>query len=663
MPFLSAHERETLAHVCDTFVPRLLAEENEDELLFAFAAHDVDVAGQVEATVEAIAGADGQQRLKRFLAFIDSRLVNGFMTGLWDQFKELSLDERTKILYAWSNSRFSAARQSFQAIKRLTLFLAYASQTADATNPAWQINGYAGCANRHTFPDKSHDLCPLQLDGATKLDADVLIIGSGAGGGVVAAELSAAGLDVLVVEKGQYFVDSALPCSELDGMHKLYEKRGNQTTADMSMLVLAGSTVGGGTTVNWMTSLEPPPYVLEEWAKEFGFRAATGSDLQKSIDTVQQRLNVNTDSSLANAQNSALEKGCEALGYHCSAIPRNVKGCESCDYCGYGCIYGAKRDVRKTYLYDASQHGARILPRAQVVRVTHSGGKATGAEMVVEDDYGAKHDVTVQSKAVVVAAGSIHTPAILLRSGLANQNIGANLHLHPTTAVFGTHDEPINPWKGAPQTRVCDEFADLDGRGYGFRLEVCPAHPGLSALALPWQSGRDHKQLMQSLNRMNNIIILTRDKHSGRVKLNADGQPVPEYELNPYDANHLMRGVLEALRVQNAAGAREVFSPHSKVLRHECNGSAEFERFLNQVHELPLRPNSFLLCSAHQLSSCRIAGGPVSGAVKPTGETYEMRNLFVTDGSALPNACGVNPMITIMGLAHFLAQHIKSGLT
>ena len=662
MSFLSTHERETLAYVCDTFVPRLLAEQDEDEALFAFSAHEVDVASKVEETVEAIAGEDGKQRLKRFLSLIDSRLINGFMTGLWDQFKELSLDERTKILSAWSNSRFAAARRAFQGIKRLALFLAYASHTVDAVNPAWLVNGYEGCANRESFPDKTHDITPLELKGANTLDADVLIIGSGAGGGVVAAELSAAGLDVLIVEKGKYFADSALPGNELDGMHELYEKRGNLTTADLSMLVLAGSTVGGGTTVNWMTSLDPPSYVLEEWKKEFGFKAATESGLQASIKAVRQRLNVNTDASQPNAQNGILEKGCEAIGYRCSTIPRNVNGCESCDFCGYGCVYGAKQDVRQTYLYDASKQGARILPRAQVVRIIHSSGRATGAEMIVENKYGLKREIQVKCKAVVAAAGSIHTPAILLRSGLTNSNIGANLHLHPTTAVFGTYAEQIVAWKGAPQTRVCDEFADLDGQGYGVRLEVCPAHPGLSALALPWQSGRDHKQLMQSLSRMNNIIVLTRDKHAGRVKLNADGQPKLEYELNPYDASHMKRGMIEALRIQHAAGAGEVFSPHAQVLRHKCDGPADFEQFLARVGEVPLRSNSFILCSAHQLSSCRISGGPVSGAVKPTGETYEVRNLFVTDGSVLPNSCGVNPMITIMGLAHFLAQHIKSSM-
>ncbi len=667
MTFLSNHDRETLRHICDTFVPKLVEGDGDDQRLADFCARDVGIAEQIEATVGRIGGAAGQRRLIKFLALIDSRLMNGFMAGLWDRFAELSLDERTQVLNAWSASRWNSARQAFQALKRLTLFTAYASSPAGG-NPAWPVFEYDGCANAAAArsdaarPATQRPIAPLEIAGRDSLDADVLVVGSGAGGGVVAAELSAAGLDVLVVEKGFYFGDHEFTPNEQHGMHQLYEREGSLATSDMSIVVLAGSTLGGGTTVNWMTSLEPPPDVLQQWSREFGFTAATSDAFQQSIRAVCSRLNVNTNESQLNGSNAALDRGCRELGYRCSVIPRNAKNCGPCDFCSYGCAPGGKQDTRRTFLQDAFDRGARILTGATVERVRTSGGRATGAELNVRTADGVRR-VTVQCQAVVVAAGSIHTPAILRRSGLTNPHIGANLHLHPTTAVFAAYPDKMHPWQGVPQSRVCDEFANLDGRGYGVRLETCPAHPGLSAMAMPWMSGRQHKRLVQSLHYMANIIILTRDKHTGRVTLDRAGQPVMHYRLSSYDASHMLRGVVEALRIQRAAGATTVYSPHANVLAHDRADAQSFDDYLNQVRHAPIRRNSFGLFSAHQLSTCRIAGSKSQGAVTPEGETYEVKNLYITDASALPCSCGVNPMITIMSTAHSLAQNIKARLT
>jgi choline dehydrogenase-like flavoprotein len=167
---------------------------------------------------------------------------------------------------------------------------------------------------------------------------------------------------------------------------------------------------------------------------------------------------------------------------------------------------------------------------------------------------------------------------------------------------------------------------------------------------------------MQRLHHMANIIVLTRDRGSGRVTVDRDGSPVLRYDLHPYDARHLMIGLQEALRVHKAAGAEEVSAPHNRRLAFRSGKDNNFEHFLKEVEERGFQPNAYALFSAHQMSSCRIGGNTALGAVDPTGETYEVRNLFVADGSVLPTASGVNPMVTIMGTAHFLAQHIKSKL-
>ncbi len=336
--------------------------------------------------------------------------------------------------------------------------------------------------------------------------------------------------------------------------------------------------------------------------------------------------------------------------------------------------------VRTTYLTDAWQAGARILPRAETTRLLHRQGKIQGAELRVRGERGQTRTLQVRCRAVVVAGGAIHSPALLMRSGIDGPHLGRHLHLHPTTAVFAHYEQPVLPWQGPPQTRLCDQFDDLDGQGYGVRLETCPAHPGMAALAIPWKSGAENKQLMRQLPYSGNIIVLTRDRHCGRVGTDRQGRPVVHYRLHAEDAAHVMRGTLEALRVQRAAGAVRLFSPHSPSLVHDVLSPAgaasptagqaaspapsrtdsEFEQYLERVQRHAIRPHQFGLYSAHQLSTCRLHGNRAQGVVDPQGRVWGYQGLYVADGSVLPSSSGVNPMLTIMAVAHYLAQHIKA---
>ena len=656
MAFLSERERRTLALVCETLIPALQAQDGEDERLFGVGASALNVAEQFEIAFERVTDDSQQQPLRLFFNLIENGLFNRLTAGQPEAFSKLTLDERTALLRSWADSRFNLARKTFQALKRMALFLFYTT----TPNPTWSVYAYSGPPGA---PENApRPIRPLEINAPTTLYTDVLVIGSGAGGGVVAGELTAAGHDVIVVEKGGYHAEGDFHGLERASSDALFEKHGALTTEDVSMIVLAGSTLGGGTTINWSASLRTPEQVLKEWETRHGFTGAAGADFQRSLDAVLKRMNVNTDECVPNAQNAALERGCKARGYDVTVIPRNVKGCEECGFCNYGCPYGAKQGTLKTYLQDAHERGARILVNARVARILHRHGVATGALATAAGANGARHEVTIQAKAVVVAAGALHTPALLLRSGLSNANIGANLHLHPVTVTYGIYQEPVCGWTGQPMTRYTRQFANLDGRGYGVRLETAPVHPGIAALSLPWESGRAHKRLMQRLHHMANIIVLTRDYYGGRVTVDRDGNPALHYRLHPYDARHMMTGLVEALRIHRAAGALEVSAPHNRQLAFQNGRAGDFEGFLEQVKAAGFRPNACSLFSAHQMSTCRIGGDTALGAVDPTGETYEIKNLFVADGSVLPTASGVNPMVTIMGTAHYLAQHIKSKL-
>lgn len=661
MALFTSREKNALAMICDTLIPALDAQNDEDPDLFRLKAADLNVADRMEETIELVADDETKWLLKLFLNSIENGLFNRATTGIGQTlpFTQLDLDTRTKLLRAWSDSRIPFARRAFQGIKRLAMAIFYSTtrDTPDGkTNPTWAVFNYQVPTNGSTPAPRP--IKPLAIIEPTTLYTDALVIGSGAGGGVVAGELSAAGLDVIAAEKGGYYVESDFHGRELDSYHMLYERSGVLTTADLGVTLLAGSTLGGGTTVNWMASLRTPDHVLREWETEYGFTGAASVDYQRSVEAVCKRINVSEDECANNVLNAGLEAGCKALGYDVATVPRNVKNCEDCGFCTFGCPFGAKQSTAKTYLQDAHDRGARILVRAEVKRVLYNNGVAQGAELIVLGEDGSPHAVTIHAKVVVVAAGAVNTPALLLRSGLGNANIGAHFHIHPTTMICSLFDEPVYGWRGSPMTRYSREFANLDGKGYGVWLETAPIHPGLGAQAFAWQSGRQHKRNMQRMDHFSNIIVLNRDAHGGRITIDRHGQPVLHYALSDHDGRHLMHGLIEAMKIHLAAGAKAIFAPHNHIPGYELG--ANFETFLDSVRSAGFATNAYSLFSAHQMSTCRIGGNSQLGALTPEGESYEVKNLFVADGSVLPTAAGVNPMISIMSAAHWIAQHIKT---
>jgi choline dehydrogenase-like flavoprotein len=639
----SGRQRRTLEALCRTLTPG----EKSAELAEALTSLLQEAAGQAEIV-----------RVRRALALFDSRLANLCLSGQFRRLADLDEPGRQRVLRAWSASRLPLLRAGFQAFKRLALFLCYAlPDPSSGCNPHWAEIGYPGPPPLSPLPaEEEPEPAPLEVTADRVLDADVVVVGSGAGGGVAAGELAAAGWRVVVLEKGGPFREAELGGAEMDSMRRLFEKRGLLTTSDGGVLVLAGSTVGGGTTVNWMTSLRTPDSVLREWEREYGITGATGPEWQASLDAVCARLNVGTAESIPNGQNARLIAGCEALGRRWRVLPRNARGCRDCGFCCFGCPHGAKQGTARTYLRDAQTHGAILVANCHVDRVIVRNGEAAGVEARVNG-----HRLTVRSRVVVAAGGSVQTPALLLRSGLHNRHIGRHLHLHPVAAVCGLYDEPIEGWRGAMQTAACDHFADLDG-GYGFVVEVPPIHPGLVALGLPWRDAVGHRRLMEQLSRLAVFIAITRDRDGGRVRLDSDGRPILDYAISARDAPHVIRAAQEAVRLHAAAGAHTICGPCNSLPEIASRRADDLEAHIHRFASLGVRKHDLTLFSAHQMSSCRMGKGPRQAPVKPDGETWEVRNLFVADASALPTATGVNPMISIMALAHRNAQIIKSRL-
>jgi choline dehydrogenase-like flavoprotein len=665
---LSAQERRVLGALCDTLFPPL----PDGSAFYRRSASDLGVDALLADAVEHSLQPGNARDFRRVLSVVDSPLYNLVLCGRPVRFSSLGPGSREKYMQAWRDSPVPLKRTAFQALKRLALFLAYSSTGPDGSNPNWEAIGYPGPSNDAPVPVVDElRLKPLAVDADMTIGADVVIAGSGAGGSVIADHLASSGYDVLVLEQGPYETAETFQQNEMRMMQKLFQQSGTAATRDLSFVLLAGRGAGGGTTVNWNTCLKPPARILSEWEAEYGVDGVTGPQFASYLDEAWTAIGVNESESQRNGNNAVLWDGCKALGYKegtdFHTISRNAIGCrQRCDFCSYGCIYSAKQSTALTYLPRAQKRGARFVFDARVEHVVIEGGAAKGVVATVGSG-GRAHRLEVRSRAVVAACGGIETPALLLRSGVKDRNVGAFLRLDPTVAVGGIFDRPIDPWKGPPQTVAVWKFIDLDGSYHGFWVEAAPAHPGLFALSIPWVDGRQHKDFMLSYYRRSSAsIVLLRERSSGRVTVDRDGFAMVSYDLERADRETLVRGMEETARILAAAGARGVWTTHnSKVFAGDGSAplrSGDLDSFGAALRKEGVEYNRMMLYSAHLMGSCRMSADPAKGPTSPTGELHSVKNLFVGDACVFPTTPAVNPMISIMAMSRRTAESIRRTL-
>ncbi|HEV8595430.1 MAG TPA: GMC family oxidoreductase N-terminal domain-containing protein, partial [Thermoplasmata archaeon] len=501
----TAKERESMRRLADALVPRT-------DGSLAASASDVGVAALAEEAIGHVP-PDQQEEFRTLLRAVENPALNLLLAGHPVRFSRLSPPEQEAYLKAWARSRIAAKRRGFHSIKRLVCFLYYAA-LHDGGNPAWPAIGYTPPmeGERREGPPSEIALRPLAVERETTLETDLAVVGSGAGGAVIAAKVAEAGHRVLVVEAGPLLTPETFPRRELTGTDRMLERHGLLTTKDNAFSILQGHVAGGGTTINWMTCLRPPAFVLQEWEREFGIPDVTGPEFAANIDEVWARLGVNTEESVLTPPSLVLRRGCEALGMRMGVdfhvTPKNARGCGNrCDLCNFGCPYDGKQSTLLTYLPDAQARGATFLFDTEVTALHLRDTRAAGFDAIHRQN-GREVPVHVKAKAVVVAAGAIQTPAILLRSGLRHPGIGRGLRFHPTTAVAGIFEEPIRMWAGVPQTLHVDRWLRSFG-DHGFWLETVPAHPGLAGNGFSWRGGRAHKESMLRYgNTMANIVLV-----------------------------------------------------------------------------------------------------------------------------------------------------------
>jgi choline dehydrogenase-like flavoprotein len=647
---LGETRRRALEALCDTFVPSA-DYDGDDQVMRAYMGRSATDMGVPAAIEGLMAQAMLPEEIEGFGMLLD---------GLGD-FAGMPIETRTQAIKQISAAS-PEAKLGLKVFKGLTFLFFYALPDEQGRNPNWEAIGYPGPISAPPSAAEAPKTIDVeQLSGAeATLTVDVCVVGSGAGGGVLAAELTRAGKSVVVLEQGAYRNEQDFKQLELAGSLELYLGGGLLGSEDGSIALLAGATLGGGTIVNYMNCIRTPEHIRKEWA-EHGIAGIDQLEYDQHIDAVWERLQVNSEATSQNRPHRKMIAGLEACGFPWKPITRNAdKACDDprvCGYCYAGCQKGCKQSTLKTYLQDASDAGAKFVVGARAERIVTADGRATGVEATVTNADGSTTKLTVEAPTVVVAAGSIESPALLLRSGIGGPATGKHLRLHPASIVQGVYEDEIEGWIGQTQSAVSYQFAELEGE-WGFLVESAATAPGLIAANWPFDDGARHKrEFSMGLKHAAPFITVARDHGEGEVAIDPHGRAVVRWSLSDdVDRRLFVRGNQELAKLHKAAGAEEIFTLHADRV-HWRKGD-DFDAFLQKIEDASYAPNDVTIFTAHQLGSCRMGSDPSSSVANGRGELHDTKGVWIGDASAFPTAPGVNPMISIMSLAHRTAGEI-----
>ena len=486
--------------------------------------------------------------------------------------------------------------------------------------------------------------------------ADVVVVGSGAGGAVVARELAARGRDVVLVEEGSFLTGKDFTGDPRSMIDLLYRNRGlTGALGRPTIPIPLGCCVGGTTTINSGTCYRAPDYVLDEWVGRYGVRGVDEPALRPYFERVEAELGVRPVPDAIYGRNSQLfERGAERLGYAGARIPRNERGCLGTGVCAIGCPQDAKQAMHISYVPRAVSAGARLYTRCRVGRVLLSAGRAIGVIGRFTDatarDTG--RELRVLARHVVVACGALLTPALLEKSAVPDPSRmrGRNLHIHPATRVGALFDEDVRGWEEVPQAFNVHQFTRE-----GIFIQGQFVAPALEAPVLPGV-GASHKERMARYARLGSFGALISDESAGRVRAGRGRFPLVGYRLGAADAQKLARAIGLTAEIFFAGGAREVYSGvHSRPVLHSIDDARAL-----QTARLPAA--DFEMMAFHPQGTARMGEDRRRAVTDSAGRVHGTPGLWVGDASLFPSSCKVNPQITIMALATRLAEHLAADM-
>ncbi len=641
---LGKAERRTLGAICEAMAPGVDGAPAAER--------DIAVAGPVAELLGSVPPS--------FLAQLRLGLRAFEWTAFPRRFSRLDQAGRERVLRRLEGSRL-AFKHDLLLMAKLFSTLGYAV----APEVEAKVGNEISCRLADgTLPEPTGGLGDTVPRGEGE-EADVVIVGSGAGGAVAAATLAEAGLDVLVLEAGDHHDRDTYPADRLDAIRSLYRGAGLTIAAGRPPIVVpVGRVVGGTTVVNSGTCFRAPEAVLDDWAKRFGIDWA--GELDADFAEAEETLRVRALDPATMGRNGQLAmEGAAAIGASGGPIARNAGGCDQCSSCPFGCPIDAKRGMHVSYLPRAVAAGARVRAGVEARRILVEDGRAVGVECRVGGDGPGRaspaggvgptggvaesaRPFTVRARrAVIAAGGALGTPELLLRSGLGNAAVGRNLHVHPACWVGARYAEEVRGWDGVMQSYYVDEW---ERRGVLLEATFTPPAFGGAWLA---GSGAEHQRALLGLGHVGSIGVQITDRSQGRVRLGPDGVRMA-YDLTREDADRAVYGIARAAEIHFAAGATEVYPNLARVpvLRPGDLPRFEARRF---------KPAELRLEGFHPMGTARIAADPRQGACAPDGSLHGTAGLYVADASLFPTALGVNPMMTIIAFAKQVAREVAAG--
>ncbi|KAL5115703.1 hypothetical protein ACEQ8H_006415 [Pleosporales sp. CAS-2024a] len=605
------------------------------------------------------------------------------LTGYLTPISEQPVHVRESIILAWSTARLGLLRSLHRSLTVLS------KQTWIKICPSLRRVLGVPRVPVGFRPGKGYDYEFIQFPPGSEpetIETDVVIVGSGCGGAVSAKNLAEAGQRVIVVEKSYHWSPEHYPMVEGDGWNHLFMNGAFISSDDSSTSIVAGQSWGGGGTVNWSASLQTQGYVRREWADK-GLPFFTSAEYQDSLDRVCDRMGVSTDFIKHNPANAKLLEGARKLGWAHKPVPQNTGGAQHyCGYCTLGCGSCEKQGPSVSFLPDAARAGANFIEGFHAEKILFSNtdvGKRVATGLVgtwtSRDANGGvastpltTRKVLIRAKRIIVAAGTMQSPLLLLRSGLTNPQIGRNLYVHPVALLGAIHPEEIKPWEGGILTSVVNEYENLDGKGHGVKLEATNMIP---SSWLIWLSGLglQYKLDAARLKHMAGYISLAREKDSGRVYPDPiDGRVRFQYSPGKTAKQHMMEGILALAKIQYIEGASEIFAviPGMRAYKRDASvpqstegiNDAGFQAWLAEVRAKGFPCPESVFVSAHQMGTCRMSAKEKDGVVDPRGKVWGTEGLYVTDASVLPSASGVNPMVTNMAISDWVSRGIAQGM-